>query len=103
MQRVKHKHMCALKDGDASSFATAFQQMIPTCMSVLLPDFGGVYPSNQLPPHQTEPICYIFNSDPAHQPGEHWMAYFQRDKTCDFFDSYGLPLEHYPPIYSWLK
>ena len=106
MQRVKDKHRlrCAFDDCacDVFKFASTFQQL-PTCMTILLPDFGGVFPSNELPKHCTEPVSYIFNSDPSNKPGEHWMAYYQQNNQCDFFDSYGQPLETYPSIYSWLK
>ena len=105
MQRVQNKHQlrCALHDCDcdALKFASLFQRIVPACMS-MLPDFGGVFPSNQLPAHRMEPVCYIFNSDPSYKSGEHWLAYYQKDGDCDFFDSYGLPIENYPPIFSWL-
>ena len=106
MQHVKNKHVlrCAFNDcgRDSMKFASSFDCLIPTCMSVLLPTFGGVFPSDQLPQHQTQPVTYIFNSDPSHQPGEHWMAYSQEDGCCDFYDSYGMPPDRYPAIHSWL-
>lgn len=67
----------------------------------LLP-FGGVFPSDRLPPHQTENVCYIFNTDPSTKPGEHWVAYYQVDGHAEFFDSFGYSAENYPPIYMWL-
>ena len=57
------------------------------------PVFGGVYPCNRLPriingKHQ----LFIANTDPAHKPGQHWVAfYFHHNGKCTYFDSYGLP------------
>ena len=60
---------------------------------VCRPLFGGVYPCDQLP--QSKPPgkrLYVANTDPAHRPGEHWVAfYFHPNGTCYYFDSYGLP------------
>ena len=61
--------------------------------------FIGVFPADQLPPHQKEPMSFIVNSDPASQPGQHRMAYYQDADTCEFFDSYGFHPSHYPTIY----
>ena len=57
------------------------------------PVFGGVYPSDglptSLPPGKR---LFIANTDPAHKPGEHWVAfYFTPGGVCTYFDSYGLP------------
>lgn len=64
--------------------------------------FGGVFPSDRLPLHQTENVCYIFNTDPSTKPGEHWVAYYQVDGHAEFFDSFGYPSMNYPPIHEWL-
>lgn len=64
--------------------------------------FGGVFPSDRLPPHQTEDVCYIFNSDPSTKPGEHWLAYYQLNGRAEFFDSFGRSATDYPAIGQWL-
>ena len=57
------------------------------------PVFGGVYPGDKLPArlHPGKRL-YIANTDPAHKPGQHWVAfYFDPSGICSYFDSYGLP------------
>ena len=59
--------------------------------------FLGVFPSNRLPRRiPTYPASLIANTDPASQPGEHWIAMYFPDKTkSEFFDSYGFPPSFY--------
>ena len=40
------------------------------------------------------PSLFVCNTDNSDKPGTHWVAiYFSKDKTCEYFDSYGiLPL-----------
>ena len=64
--------------------------------------FGGVFPSDRLPHHQPENVCYIFNSDPSTKPGKHWIAYYQVNGQADFFDSFGRDASDYPSIHQWL-
>ena len=64
--------------------------------------FGGVYPADKIPPHKKGHVSYIINSDPKVKPGEHWLAYYQDDNGCEFFDSYGKEPACYPYIYNWL-
>ena len=66
-------------------------------------NFGGVYAADQIPSHVNKPVTYIINSDPIKKPGKHWMAYYQDDDVCEFFDSYGFPSYYYPTIDQWLK
>lgn len=58
------------------------------------PVFGGVFASDELPEYiQPGKRLYVANTDRAHQPGQHWVAfYFDSDGGCCYFDSYG----HYP-------
>jgi hypothetical protein len=54
--------------------------------------FLGVFPSDQLPPNGIPklPCCMVCNTDPADQPGQHWVAlYFGSDGVGEYFDSYG--------------
>ena len=53
--------------------------------------FGGVYARDQLPKSIKYPAAMVWNTDPANQPGEHWVAtYFNEDGMGEYFDSYGL-------------
>lgn len=52
----------------------------------------GVYPCNKLPRKIKKPAFIIANTDPAHKPGEHWVAFYFPLKGCaEFFDSFGQP------------
>jgi hypothetical protein len=51
--------------------------------------FIGVFPRNQLP---SIILCCLFcyYTDPSYKEGEDWLGfYFDRNKTCYFFDSFG--------------
>jgi hypothetical protein len=59
--------------------------------------FCGVYPRDKLPRrvHTRKPCAYIINTDPAHRPGQHWVAvWFDGRGNAEYFDSYGLPPLH---------
>lgn len=70
-----------------------------TCIRYL-----GVFPSDFTPYHQLLSsndrslisFC-IVNTDPASEPGQHWVAFFRSGKEAplEFFDSYGEPPETY--------
>ena len=63
----------------------------------LRPYFRGVFVADQLPPvSNTRVNAYIVNTDPAGQPGQHWLAIWTHDRTCEVFDSYGLPYPSLP-------
>ena len=59
--------------------------------------FQGVYPSDRLPerPSKTTRDAYIVNTDPAGEPGQHWLALWTEKGVCEVMDSYGLPLTVY--------
>ena len=59
--------------------------------------FCGVFPSDKLPQTiETYPCGFVANTDPSHEPGTHWVAfYFVSKEEGEFFDSYGLPPNHY--------
>ena len=53
--------------------------------------FIGVFPRNKLPQIYSYPCCFIINTDPDNKPGEHWLGfYFDKNRFCEFFDSFGL-------------
>ena len=76
---------------------------------VLRPYFRGVFAADQLPLVSKKQInAYIVNTDPAGQPGQHWLGIWTCQYThnvCEVFDSYGLPLSTYsnPHLQAWLK
>src|SRR5580658_6478645 len=60
-----------------------------------LPKFIGVFPRDLLPTRVKYPSCLIANTDPSSAPGEHWVAIIlNRDRSGEYFDSYGLPPMH---------
>ena len=72
----------------------------------LRPYFRGVFPADSLPPVSNKPVnAYIVNTDLAGQPGEHWLAIWTHGRTCEVFDSYGLPLSTYKDatLQAWLN
>ena len=64
---------------------------------VLKLHFYGTVGSNRLPkkPLKTQPQAYIVNTDPHHQPGEHWLALWTHGNVCEVLESYALPIEKY--------
>src|SRR5439155_25922967 len=61
--------------------------------------FDGVFPSDMLPKTlEFYPSGIVVNTDPAHKPGSHWVAFhFDSSGHLDFFDSYGNPVTYYSP------
>ena len=63
--------------------------------------FIGVFPADQIPKkHElfrySLPFCYIVNTDPASEPGEHWVTvYHANGGVVEFFDSYGNNYDYY--------
>jgi hypothetical protein len=51
--------------------------------------FLGVYARDQLPTRiTTRPVLIVANTDPARNPGTHWIAmFFSADGTGEYFDS----------------
>ena len=67
------------------------------CIERLLkkqPRFQGVFSAGTLP---TTPRLLVCNTDPAHMPGQHWIAiYVDKGGRGEFFDSFGrAPDEHF--------
>ena len=59
-------------------------------------NFLGVYAIDQLPRITCFPCCLVVNTDPFYKPGEHWVAiYFEKNRSCEFFDSFGIPPDYY--------
>ena len=74
----------------------------------LKPYFRGVFPADKLPTVPKWRLLsdvYIVNTDPAGEPGEHWLAIWTRNRVSQVFDTYGLPLSNYknPTLQAWFK
>lgn len=53
--------------------------------------FGGVFASDKTPEELGVMQALVINTDPSHQPGEHWYAvYRDANGLMHQFDSYGL-------------
>ena len=50
----------------------------------------GVFARDELPIINNFPCCFILNTAKRTHPGKHWLAfYYDLNKVCNFFDSYG--------------
>lgn len=63
--------------------------------------FLGVYAADELPNLNSSktsyPCCYVVNTDPSSEPGEHWVAFYHETPhhPVEFFDSFGNPPSAY--------
>lgn len=57
--------------------------------------------SFRLSPEMKKQAC-IINTDMSSAPGSHWVAIINDQRSCHFFDSFGLPI-YVTPILSTLK
>ena len=59
--------------------------------------FYGVFPADRLPEvkNKKRKGAFIVNTDPAGEPGQHWLGIWTEDDACEVMDSYGLPLSYY--------
>lgn len=74
----------------------------------LKPYFRGVFPVDKLATVSKWRVgsdACIVNTDPAGEPGEHWLAIWTHNRMCEVFESYGLPLSSYktPTLQAWFK
>lgn len=62
--------------------------------------FLGVFPADKIPANlESRPCCLIANTDPADQPGQHWIALIVRSNGDKIFiDSYGNKPSYYNPV-----
>jgi hypothetical protein len=66
----------------------------------------GAFPADQVPTiDKTMHCCFILNTGPRGQPGEHWLAFFYNhcDETLEYFDSHGMTLDTYGVVYEPLR
>ena len=58
--------------------------------------FLGTFARDELPLQPPYPSCLVFNTAPRSHSGEHWLAlYYDDNGSCDFFDPYGMPANHF--------
>jgi len=55
-------------------------------------NFIGVFPLDKLP-RQLKRGAYVINTDPAHRPGQHWIAVNISKSEINVFEPYGF---YYP-------
>lgn len=61
------------------------------CNNYTKKTFNGVYPVDMLPTHLKPPIFLIWNMDPSHLPGSHWLAlHIPVEGPIEYFDSLNL-------------
>lgn len=59
---------------------------------VKIPSFKGVYACDTLPNTRERPSCFIANTDPSNEPGEHWVAIIlKKNEQALYFDALGFP------------
>ena len=46
-----------------------------------------------------EPELIICNTDPSNKAGEHWVLFFVRGKSVDFYDSLGRDINYYRSLF----
>lgn len=63
------------------------------CNPVTKKIFIGTFPSDHnLPLPSWYPYALVYNTDPGHMPGSHWVAvYVETPENVDYFDSFGMP------------
>lgn len=65
--------------------------------------FLGVFAGDQVPKQRQVPCCYIINTDNRNQPGQHWIAVYEKSRTDlsqnIFFDSYGSQPSELNPLW----
>ena len=71
--------------------------------------YYGAVSCDGLPDHPLElqqPKGYIVNTDPAGEPGQHWIGVWTDGNTCEVLDSFALDLPLYQtaqPFQDWLN
>ena len=61
--------------------------------------FDGIFSSDTLKEITEKPFLIICNTDPSNKPGEHWVLFFFRENSVDFFDSLGRDIKYYGSVF----
>ena len=56
--------------------------------------FDGIFSSDTLD-YVKEPELIICNTDPSNKAGEHWVLFFVKGNSVDFYDSLGRDIDYY--------
>ena len=61
----------------------------------------GTFPSCMYPPSSKKIYSFITNTDDHHSTGTHWNAWYVKNGTLTFFDSFGRDYnhQHFPQYY----
>ena len=69
----------------------------------VIKEFGGVKAADEISTvNGNIPPFFIFNTDPAHLPGTHWVAMYVNNNVPEFFDSIGKPPSYYHKSFEYL-
>ena len=60
--------------------------------------FDGIF-SSESSAFVKEPELIICNTDPSNKAGEHWVLFFVRGKSVDFYDSLGRDINYYGSLF----
>lgn len=63
---------------------------------VTQPFFDGLFARDQLEEIIIKPQLVVANTAPSNSAGEHWVLFFFKGSTVDFFDSLGRNISEYP-------
>lgn len=61
--------------------------------------FDGIFSADTLNSITEKPELIICNTDPSNKPGEHWVLFFFKGKSVDFYDSLGRDIKYYGSLF----
>ena len=61
--------------------------------------FDGIFSADTLNSITQRPELIICNTDPSDKPGEHWVLFFFKGKSVDFYDSLGRDINYYGSLF----
>ena len=57
--------------------------------------FDGIFSADTLNSIRDKPELIICNTDPSNRPGKHWVLFFFKGRSVDFYDSLGRDIKYY--------
>ena len=64
--------------------------LLEWCKYLKIP-INNVLSRDQTVPHNHKLGLFIYNLEPSHMSGSHWVATYVKDNVINYFDSFGLP------------
>ena len=61
--------------------------------------FDGIFSVDTLSIIRERPELIICNTDPSDKPGKHWVLFFFKGKSVDFYDSLGQDINYYGSLF----